>query len=144
MKARSILALMATIIAVHSSLAAEQSIILASTTSVEASGLLANILPQFTAKTGIAVNVVAQGTGKALDTARRGDADLLLVHDPEAEQQFIDEGHAASRRQIAWNDFIIVGPSNDPARIRGGSDAVAGLKAIAAAQAPFVSRGDRS
>src|SRR5882672_11889186 len=79
MKARSILALMATIIAVHSSLAAEQSIILASTTSVESSGLLANILPQFTAKTGIAVNVVAQGTGKALDTARRGDADLLLV-----------------------------------------------------------------
>jgi tungstate transport system substrate-binding protein len=144
MKARSILALMATIIAFHSSRAAEQSIILASTTSVESSGLLANILLQFTAKTGIAVNVVAQGTGKALDTVRRGDADLLLVHDPEAEQQFMDEGHGATRRQIAWNDFIIVGPSADPAHIRGGNDSVAALKAIASAQAPFVSRGDKS
>lgn len=125
-------------------LAAEKSIILASTTSVESSGLLANILPQFTAKTGITVNVVAQGTGKALDTARRGDADLLLVHDPEAEQQFMDEGHGSARRQIAWNDFIIVGPSADPARVRGGNDSVAALKAIAAAQAPFISRGDKS
>jgi tungstate transport system substrate-binding protein len=123
---------------------AEQSIVLASTTSVESSGLLARILPQFTAKTGITVSVVAQGTGKALDTARRGDADLLLVHDPEAEQQFMDEGHGATRRQIAWNDFVVVGPATDPARIRGGSDSVAGLKAIAAAQAPFVSRGDKS
>ena len=130
--------------AASSSLGAEQSIVLASTTSVENSGLLAHILPQFTAKTGIAVHVVAQGTGKALDTARRGDADLVLVHDPEAEEQFVNEGHAASRRQIAWNDFIIVGPSADPAHIRGGNDSVAGLKAIAAAQAPFVSRGDRS
>jgi tungstate transport system substrate-binding protein len=137
-------AIVALVISAGSGWGAEQSIVLASTTSVESSGLLQRILPQFTAKTGITVNVVAQGTGKALDTARRGDADLLLVHDPEAEQQFIDEGHAASRRQIAWNDFIIVGPTDDPARIRGGSDAVAGLKAIAAAQAPFVSRGDRS
>src|SRR5882757_1947314 len=125
-------------------LAAEKSIILASTTSVESSGLLANILPQFTAKSGITVNVVAQGTGKALDTARRGDADILLVHDPEAEQQFMDEGHGSIRRQIAWNDFIIVGPSTDPAHIRGGNDGVIALRAIAAAQAPFVSRGDKS
>jgi tungstate transport system substrate-binding protein len=124
--------------------AAGKSIVLASTTSVEASGLLAHILPQFTAKTGIVVNVVAQGTGKALDTARRGDADLLLVHDPEAEQHFMDEGHGSTRRQIAWNDFIIVGPSADPAHIRGGHDSVAALRAIASAQAPFVSRGDRS
>jgi tungstate transport system substrate-binding protein len=124
----------------HGSSAAEQSIVLASTTSLEASGLLANILPQFTAKSGITVNVVAQGTGKALDTAQRGDADLLLVHDPEAEQQFMDEGHGSTRRQIAWNDFIIVGPSADPARVKG----VAALKAIASAQAPFVSRGDKS
>jgi tungstate transport system substrate-binding protein len=123
---------------------ADNAIVLASTTSVEASGLLANILPQFTAKTGITVNVVAQGTGKALDTARRGDADVLLVHDPEAEQQFMDEGHGSVRRQIAWNDFIIVGPSADPARVRGGNDSVSALKAIAAAQAPFVSRGDKS
>lgn len=143
-KVRSILAMIAVIFAIGSSSAAGQSIVLASTTSVESSGLLASILPQFTAKTGIAVNVVAQGTGKALDTARRDDADLLLVHDPEAEQQFMDEGHGATRRQIAWNDFIIVGPSADPARVRGGSDSIAALKAIASAQAPFVSRGDRS
>jgi tungstate transport system substrate-binding protein len=143
-KLRRVLALVATLAATSASYAAEQSIVLASTTSVEASGLLANILPRFTAKTGIAINVVAQGTGKALDTARRGDADLLLVHDPEAEQQFMDEGHGSTRRQIAWNDFIIVGPSVDPAHVRGGSDSVAALKAIAASQAPFVSRGDKS
>ena len=130
--------------ATGASSAVEQSIVLASTTSVEASGLLANILPQFTARTGITVNVVAQGTGKAIDTARRGDADLLLVHDPEAEQQFMDQGHGATRRQIAWNDFIIVGPAADPAHVKGGRDSVAALKAIASAQAPFVSRGDNS
>jgi tungstate transport system substrate-binding protein len=144
MKIRLLLALVAAIAAIDAGSAAEPSIVLASTTSVESSGLLANILPQFTAKTGIAVHVVAQGTGKALDTARRGDADLLLVHDPEAERQFMDEGHGASRRQIAWNDFIIVGSSADPAHIRGGHDSVAALKAIASAQAPFVSRGDKS
>jgi len=125
-------------------IAAQSSIVLASTTSVENSGLLAHILPQFTAKTGISVRVVAQGTGQALDTARRGDADLVLVHDPEAEQKFMNEGHGATRRQIAWNDFVIVGPAADPAHVKGGHDAVAGLKAIAGAKAPFVSRGDRS
>src|SRR5471032_1028084 len=137
-KFRNILALVATLAAPSPCPAAEQSIVLASTTSVEASGLLASILPQFTARTGITVNVVAQGTGKAIDTARRGDADLLLVHDPEAEQQFMDEGHGSTQRQIAWNDFIIVGPSADPARVKGGSDSIAALKAIASAQAPFV------
>ena len=143
-KLRNVLALVAILAAINASSADEQSIVLASTTSVEASGLLEHILPQFTAKTGITVNVVSQGTGKALDTARRGDADLLLVHDPEAEQQFMDEGHGSTRRQIAWNDFIIVGPSADPAHVRGGSDCVAALKAIAASPAPFVSRGDKS
>ncbi len=141
---RFVLGVFGAVIAANSGFAADRSIILASTTSVESSGLLAGILPKFTAKTGIAVNVVAQGTGKALDTARRGDADLLLVHDPEAEQQFMDEGHGASRRQIAWNDFIIVGPSADPAHIMPGNEGVAALQAIAAARAPFVSRGDRS
>jgi tungstate transport system substrate-binding protein len=141
---RLLFAVALTVAGTSSGSAADRSIVLASTTSVEASGLLAHILPQFTAKTGITVNVVAQGTGKALDTARRGDADLLLVHDPEAEQHFIDEGHGATRRQIAWNDFVIVGPSADPAHVRGGHDSVAALKAIAAAQAPFVSRGDKS
>lgn len=141
---RLVLAILATVLATSPGWSADNAIILASTTSVEASGLLAKILPQFTAKTGITVNVVAQGTGKALDTARRGDADVLLVHDPEAEQQFMDEGHGSVRRQIAWNDFIIVGPSADPAHVRGGNDSVTALKAIAAAQAPFVSRGDKS
>ena len=144
MKLRGMVALVATLATFSAGSAAEQSIVLASTTSVEASGLLASILPQFTARSGITVNVVAQGTGKALDTARRGDSDLLLVHDPDAEQQFMDEGHGSTRRQIAWNDFIIVGPSADPAHVKGGSDSVAALKALAASQAPFVSRGDRS
>src|ERR1700756_313610 len=107
MKVRDIFMLVVTVAAMNASFAADQSIVLASTTSVEATGLLANILPQFRAKTGITVNVVAQGTGKALDTARRGDADVVLVHDPEAEQQFMNEGHGASRRQIAWNDFVV-------------------------------------
>ena len=141
---RSLLALAVAFAVLHGGSVAAQSIVLASTTSVEASGLLTKILPQFTAKTGIAVHVVAQGTGKALDTARRGDADVLLVHDPEAEQQFMDEGHGGSRRQIAWNDFVIVGPAADPAHVRGGHDSVAAFKAIASVQAPFVSRGDNS
>jgi tungstate transport system substrate-binding protein len=119
-------------------------ILLASTTSVDNSGLLAAILPRFTAATGIAVRVLAQGTGQALDTARRGDADLVLVHDPEAEQKFLDEGHGVHRRQIAWNDFVLVGPVADPAHIAGRRDAVAALAAISAAKANFVSRGDRS
>ncbi len=123
---------------------AGQTIVLASTTSVENSGLLAHILPEFTQKTGIAVHVLAQGTGQALATAAHGDADLVLVHDPEAEQQFIAEGHGVEPRQIAWNDFIVVGSRADPAHIAGGRNAVAALTAIAAAGAPFVSRGDKS
>src|ERR1700709_2967631 len=90
---------LAAVLATSPGRSADKAIVLASTTSVEASGLLAHILPQFTAKTGITVHVVAQGTGKALDTARRGDADLLLVHDPEAEQHFMDEGHGSARGQ---------------------------------------------
>jgi len=119
-------------------------IVLATTTSLDNSGLLGAILPAFTRESGIAVRVLAQGTGQALDTARRGDADLVLVHDPEAEQQFIAEGHGIEQRQIAWNDFILVGPTADPAHIAGGHDAVVALAAIAAAMTPFVSRGDRS
>ena len=132
----------------HATIAAEQpvpqSIILASTTSVENSGLLAHILPAFTKETGITVHVLAQGTGQALETAARDDADLVLVHDPEAEEKFITAGDGIDRRQIAWNDFIVVGPRSEPARIAGTHDAVAALKAVASAQAPFVSRGDKS
>jgi tungstate transport system substrate-binding protein len=119
-------------------------ITLASTTSVDNSGLLATILPEFTKTTGITVHVLALGTGQALDTARRGDADIVLVHDPEAEQQFLDDGNGVNRQQIAWNDFIIVGPGDDPAHIAGGHDAKAALTAIAGAQAAFISRGDKS
>jgi tungstate transport system substrate-binding protein len=121
-----------------------QSMMLASTTSVDNSGLLGHILPKFTKETGISVHVLAQGTGQALATAAHGDADLLLVHDPEAEEKFIAEGHATDRRQIAWNDFIVVGPRTDPAGIAGNNDAVTALTAIAKARAPFVSRGDKS
>ena len=123
---------------------AAPTIVLASTTSVQDSGLLDRILPAFTQATGIAVRVIAQGTGQALETARRGDADIVLVHDPEAEEKFINEGFGIDRRQIAWNDFVIVGPEADPAHVNGGRDAIAALKAIAAARAPFVSRGDKS
>jgi tungstate transport system substrate-binding protein len=121
-----------------------QSIMLASTTSVDNSGLLGHILPIFTKETGISVRVLAQGTGQALATAAHGDADLVLVHDPEAEQKFIAEGHGIDRRQIAWNDFIVVGPRSDPAHVGGGHDAMAAFTAIAKARAPFVSRGDKS
>lgn len=121
-----------------------QTIVLASTTSVENSGLLAHILPQFTKETGIVVHVIAQGTGQALATAAHGDADLVLVHDPEAEVKFMTAGDGLTRQEIAWNDFIIVGPSTDPAHTAGTQDAVTALKAIAAAKAPFISRGDKS
>jgi len=125
-------------------LGARQTVVLASTTSVENSGLLAHILPLFTRATGITVRVVAQGTGQALATAARGDADLVLVHDPEAEARFMAEHHGVERREIAWNDFILVGPASDPAHIAGGHDAVGALRAIWEAHAPFVSRGDKS
>ena len=121
-----------------------QTIVLASTTSVENSGLLARILPRFTKETGIEVHVIAQGTGQALATAEHGDADLVLVHDPEAEDKFMASGNGLTRQEIAWNDFIIVGPSADPAHVAGVRDAVTALTTIAAAKAPFVSRGDKS
>jgi tungstate transport system substrate-binding protein len=101
------------------SAAEPQTIVLASTTSVENSELLAHILPQFTKETGIEVHVVAQGTGQALATAAHGDADLVLVHDPEAEAKFMAAGDGLTRQEIAWNDFIIVGPSADPAHVAG-------------------------
>ena len=125
--------------------AADKFITLASTTSVDNSGLLKHILPLFKQASGIDVHVVALGTGQALDTARRGDADLVLVHDPDAEAKFMNEGHGITRREIAWNDFVIVGPGADPAKIKGGGrDVIAAFKAIWSAQAPFVSRGDQS
>ena len=119
-------------------------IVLASATSVQDSGLLDRILPLFTHTTGIAVRVIAQGTGQALATAAHGDADLVLVHDPAAEAAFMAAGHGVSRTEVAWNDFIIIGPDTDPAHVTGLLAATDALKAIAAAGAPFVSRGDKS
>ena len=119
-------------------------ITVASTTSTENSGLFAHILPLYTAKTGIQVRVVALGTGQALDVGRRGDADVVFVHDTAAEQKFVAEGHGVDRREVMYNDFVLVGPDDDPARIGGTQDIAAALSSILAGQAPFVSRGDRS
>ena len=124
--------------------AAERSITVASTTSTEQSGLFDHLLPRFTARTGIAVRVVAVGTGQALDIGRRGDADVVLVHDRAAEEAFVNEGHGVARVAVMANDFVLVGPGADPARVAGTADAAAALRAIAGARATFVSRGDRS
>lgn len=119
-------------------------IVLASTTSTENSGLFAHILPRFTAKTGIAVRVVAKGTGQALRIARNGDADVVLVHHRSAEERFVAEGHGVERRDVMYNDFMLIGPAADPAAIHGLRDAADAFAQIAAARAPFVSRGDDS
>jgi tungstate transport system substrate-binding protein len=118
-------------------------ITLASTTSTEQSGLFRHLLPAFRKATGIEVRVVAVGTGQALDMARRGDADVVLVHDRAAEERFVSEGHGLKRYPVMYNDFIVVGPRSDPAHARG-TDIVAALQRIAAARSPFVSRADKS
>jgi len=118
-------------------------IVVASTTSTEQSGLFGHILPEFSKASGIAVKVVALGTGQAIDMARRGDADLLFVHDKAAEEKFVADGIAPRRFDVMYNDFVLVGPKADPARLRG-KDIVAALQKVAATQASFVSRGDKS
>jgi tungstate transport system substrate-binding protein len=125
-------------------LAQERSITVASTTSTEQSGLFGHILPIFTRETGITVRVVALGTGQALDVGRRGDADVVFVHDRAAEERFVADGFGGPRRHVMFNDFVITGPAADPARIAGLGDTVEALRRIATARAPFVSRGDRS
>jgi tungstate transport system substrate-binding protein len=124
--------------------AQEKSIVVASTTSTEDSGLFGHILPLFRQATGIDVRVIAQGTGQALDTARRGDADVALVHARAAEEKFVQEGAGVKRFPVMYNDFVLIGPDSDPAGIKGSKDIVTALKAIQAKGAPFVSRGDRS
>ncbi|HET8728998.1 MAG TPA: extracellular solute-binding protein [Alphaproteobacteria bacterium] len=124
--------------------AQERFITLASTTSTEQSGLFDHILPMFEEKTGIEVRVVAQGTGQALETGRRGDADVVFVHARAAEEAFVAEGFAEQRNPVMYNDFVIVGPASDPADVGGTTDAVAALGTIAEAKAPFASRGDDS
>ena len=124
--------------------AQEKSIIVASTTSTQDSGLFAHILPRFTAQTGIAVKVVAQGTGQALDTGRRGDADVVFVHARAQEEKFVADGFGVKRHPVMYNDFVLIGPAGDPAGIKGARDILAALRAIAAKGAAFISRGDRS
>jgi tungstate transport system substrate-binding protein len=124
--------------------AQDRVITIASTTSTEQSGLFRHILPIFTRETGITVRVVALGTGQALDVGRRGDADVVFVHDRVAEERFVAEGFGGPRRHVMFNDFVLVGPASDPARIAGLRDTNEALRRIAAARAGFVSRGDRS
>ena len=123
--------------------AQDRFITMASTTSTEQSGLFAHLLPAFKAATGIDVRVVAVGTGQALDTARRGDADLVFVHDTPAEEKFVAEGWSRKRLPVMYNDFVLVGPVGDPARTQG-RDSVAALKKVAAQGSGFISRGDKS
>lgn len=123
---------------------AERFIVLQSTTSTENSGLFAHLLPMFTAKSGIEVRVVAVGTGQAIKNAANGDGDVLLVHDRAAEDKFVVDGFGVKRFDVMYNDFVILGPASDPAKIAGETDAVAAFKKIAAAKVPFISRGDDS
>jgi tungstate transport system substrate-binding protein len=120
-----------------------QSITMASTTSTEQSGLFGYLLPEFKKASGLDVKVVALGTGQALDTARRGDADVLFVHDQVAEEKFVADGWGVKRYPVMYNDFILVGPRNDPAGVKG-KDIVEALKKLAAGNGDFVSRGDKS
>src|SRR3979490_1091670 len=121
-----------------------QSIVVASTTSTQDSGLFGHILPLFKAATGIELRVVAQGTGQALDIGRRGDADVLFVHAKAQEEKFVADGFGVKRFPVMYNDFVLIGPKSDPAGIKGNSDIAAALQAIKAKAAPFISRGDRS
>jgi tungstate transport system substrate-binding protein len=122
---------------------ATKSITVASTTSTEQSGLFGHLLPRFTAKTGIDVKVVAVGTGQAIDIGRRGDADVVFVHDKAAEEKFVAEGFATKRQDVMYNDFVVIGPKDDPAKA-SGKDVLEALRRIAASKAPFISRGDKS
>ena len=123
--------------------AQDRSIVVASTTSTQDSGLFGHLLPLFKAKTGIDVKVIAQGTGQALDTARRGDADVVFVHAKSQEEKFVADGFGVKRFDVMYNDFVLIGPKSDPAGVKG-KDIETALKAIQAKAAPFVSRGDKS
>lgn len=143
---RKIRLLMLLGIAIFAQLAhsADRFITLASTTSTQNSGLFDYLLPRYTEQTGIEVRVIAVGTGQAIKLAERGDADVLLVHDKAGEMRFLGEGHGVSRREVMYNDYVIVGSARDPAGVRGLNDAAEALSRIAGAGADFVSRGDDS
>jgi len=138
------LSLLAILIAALPAGAQEKFIVVASTTSTEQSGLFGYLLPVFQKRTGMQVRVVALGTGQALDLARRGDADVVFVHARSAEEKFLAEGHGVERFDVMYNDFVLIGPKSDPAKVSGGRDILDALKKIKAAGAPFVSRGDKS
>ena len=140
----AISAILALAISSHQAYAQNKSIVVSSTTSTEQSGLFNFILAIFKMKTGIEVKVVAVGTGQALDIGRRGDADVVFVHDKPAEEKFVEEGYSTKRYEVMYNDFVLIGPKSDPAKIAGGKDIQAALQKIAVAQAPIVSRGDKS
>ncbi len=125
-------------------LAQEKSIVVASTTSTQDSGLFEYLLPLYKQKTGVTVKVVSQGTGQALDTGRRGDADVVFVHAKSAEEKFLAEGQGVKRFPVMYNDFVLIGPKSDPAGIKGMKDVGQAFKTIMAKQAAFISRGDRS
>src|SRR6266852_8756083 len=144
MLSRRLLLAIAAVALAAPAMAQEKSIVVASTTSTQDSGLFGYLLPIFKAATGIDVKVVAQGTGQALDTARRGDADVVFVHARAAEEKFVGEGAGVKRFPVMYNDFVLIGPKSDPAGVKGTKDIVAALKAIQAKATPFVSRGDRS
>src|SRR6516164_6699968 len=141
---RSLLALVAIALLAPVALAQEKSIVIASTTSTQDSGLFGHILPLFKEKTGIDVKVIALGTGQALDAARRGDADVVFVHAKSAEEEFLAEGFGVKRYPVMYNDFILVGPKSDLAGIKESKDILAALRAIKDKRLPFISRGDRS
>jgi tungstate transport system substrate-binding protein len=141
---RLVIAVAASLVLAGHAVAQDKSIVVASTTSTQDSGLFGHILPMFKAKTGIDVKVVAQGTGQALDTARRGDADVVFVHAKPAEEKFLSEGFGVKRYPVMYNDFILIGPKSDPAGVKGTKDIVAALTAIKAKGADFISRGDKS
>src|SRR6516162_922674 len=124
--------------------AQEKFITVASTTSTEQSGLFGYLLPIYEAQTGVQVRVVAVGTGQALDIGRRGDADVVFVHARSAEEKFLAEGQGVKRYPVMYNDFVLIGPKSDPAKIAGGKDILAAMRKIEESKAPFVSRGDRS
>lgn len=124
--------------------AKDKSIVVSSTTSTQDSGLFGYILPLFKQKTGIEVKVIAQGTGQALDTGRRGDADVVFVHAKSAEEKFLAEGQGVKRYPVMYNDFVLIGPKSDPAGVKGMKDVAKALQMIKDKQAPFISRGDRS
>jgi tungstate transport system substrate-binding protein len=144
LRCRCFVAITASLVLGTTALAQTRLIVVAATTSMQDSGLFKHILPLFKAKSGIDVKVFAQATGQALDTGRRGEADVVFVHAKSAEEKFLAEGFGVKRYPVMYNDFVLIGPKSDPANIKDSNDIVAALKKLETMRAPFISRGDRS